>query len=315
MQNKIHCFLLILTLFSISGCKRNYFEVKDLFCENANNPTGITNTTPRFSWILESRKRSQLQSAYHILIASTVEKLNNNNGDMWDSKKVVSDKSVLISYEGKELKAATRYYWKIKVWNQEGDHSDWSRTGTFQTGLLKTADWENAKWIGYHELPDSMRVVPGLPSDDIKLGNRAIKRAVVPLFRKEFELSKKIKEASLFISGLGQYEASINGMKVGSGFLTPGWTNYDKSVFYNCYDVTTLLHQGKNAIGVIVGNGFYYINRERYKKLVVAYGEPSLIGQLRITYSDGHVDLFVTDDNWKCSPSPITYSSIYGGED
>ena len=307
--------VLIFILGYLSGCKQNSIEVKDLRCENLNSPTGITSITPRFSWRSESNKRSQVQTAYHILIASSVEKLNNNNGDIWDSKKVESDKSVLISYEGRELKAATRYYWKIKVWNQKGDYSGWSKTGTFQTGLLKTDDWENAKWIGYHEMPDSMRVVPGLLPDDKNLGTRAIKRAVVPLFRKEFELSKKIKEASLFISGLGQYEASINGMKVGSGFLTPGWTNYDKSVFYNCYDVTTLLQQGKNSIGVIVGNGFYYINRERYKKLVVAYGEPTLIGQMRVTYTDGTIDAFVTNENWKCAPSPITYSSIYGGED
>ena len=153
------------------------------------------------------------------------------------------------------------------------DDSEWSKTGTWQMGLLKNDDWGNAKWIGYRELSDSMRVVPGLPQDDKNLHNRAIERAVVPLFRKAFDLRKKIKQASLFISGLGQYEASINGIKVGTGFLTPGWTNYDKSVFYNCYDVAALLQQGHNAIGVIVGNGFYYVNRERYRKLVVAYGE------------------------------------------
>lgn len=314
MRKNLFALLIFISGF-FSGCKPGSIEVKELFCENTINPSGIINTTPRFSWISESRKRSQLQASYHILIASSPDKLNNNNGDMWDSKKVESGKSILISYEGRELKAATTYFWKIKVWNLEGDYSGWSKTGTFQTGLLKIADWENAKWIGFHELPDSMRVVPGLPSDDINLGYRAIKRAVVPLFRKEFQLNKKIKEASLFISGLGQYEASINGMKVGSGFLTPGWTNYDKSVFYNCFDVTSLLQQGKNAIGVIVGNGFYYINRERYKKLVVAYGEPSLIGQLRVTYSDGSSDVFVTNENWKCTSSPVTFSSIYGGED
>jgi hypothetical protein len=182
-------------------------------------------------------------------------------------------------------------------------------------GLLKVNDWGNAKWIGYRELPDSMRLVPGLPQNDKSLGNKAIERAVIPLFRKEFELSKKIREASLFICGLGQYEASINGTKIGAGFLTPGWTNYDKSVFYNCYDVANLLQQGKNTIGVIVGNGFYYINRERYRKLVVAYGEPTLIAQMRVTYTDGTIETFEIDENWKCTPSPITYSSIYGGED
>ena len=315
MQKKLPAVILIFVLGYLSGCVRDSIKVKDILCENLNNPGGITSITPRFSWISESKKRSQVQTAYQILVASTIEKLKNNNGDIWDSKRVESDKSILINYEGSELKPATGYYWKVKVWNREGDDSGWSKTATWHMGLLKVNDWRSAKWIGYRELPDSMRVVPGLPQDDKNLGKRAIERAVIPLFRKEFELSKRIKEASLFISGLGQYEASINGMRIGTGFLTPGWTNYDKSVFYNCYDVTSLLQQGKNAIGIIVGNGFYYINRERYRKLVVAYGEPTLIGQLRVIYTDGAIETFVTDENWKCAPSPITYSSIYGGED
>ncbi|MCX6262715.1 MAG: family 78 glycoside hydrolase catalytic domain, partial [Bacteroidia bacterium] len=315
MQNKSLALVLIIILSYASGCKRNSIEIKDLRCESLYNPRGITNITPRLSWILESKTRSQVQTAYQILVASTIENLKNNNGDIWDSKKVESDKSILINYEGSELKPATIYYWKVKVWNRGGDDSGWSKAGTWQMGLLKVNDWGNAKWIGYRELPDSMRFVPGLPQNDKSLGNKAIERAVIPLFRKEFELSKKIREASLFICGLGQYEASINGIKIGAGFLTPGWTNYDKSVFYNCYDVANLLQQGKNTIGVIVGNGFYYINRERYRKLVVAYGEPTLIVQMRVTYTDGTIEIFVTDENWKCSPSPITYSSIYGGED
>ncbi|MCX6255139.1 MAG: family 78 glycoside hydrolase catalytic domain, partial [Bacteroidia bacterium] len=315
MQNKSLALVLIFILGCASGCKQNSIEIKDLRCENLYNPRGITNITPRLSWILESKTRSQVQTAYQILVASTIENLKNNNGDIWDSKKVESDKSILINYEGSELKPATSYYWKVKVWNREGDDSGWSKAGIWQMGLLKVNDWGNAKWIGYRELPDSMRVVPGLQQYDKSLDSKAIERAVIPLFRKEFELTKKIKEASLFICGLGQYEASINGMKIGTGFLTPGWTNYDKSVFYNCYDVAALLQQGKNAIGVIVGNGFYYINHERYRKVVVAYGEPTLIVQLRIIYTDGAIETFVTDENWKCSPSPITYSSIYGGED
>jgi alpha-L-rhamnosidase len=315
MQKKILIASLILILGFSFGCDQNSIEVKDLRCENLKNPIGITGMTPRFSWTLESKKRAQVQTAYQILVASNIENLKNNNGDIWDSKKIKSGKSILINYEGRALKSATQYYWKVKVWDKDGDDSGWSDTGTWQMGLLKMDDWGKAKWIGYCELPDSMRVVPGLPSDDKDLGKRAIERSVIPLFRKEFELSKKIKEASLFISGLGQYEATINGTKVGTGYLTPGWTNYDKSVFYNCYDVATLLQNGNNAIGVIVGNGFYYVNRERYRKLVVAYGEPKLIVQLRVSYSDGTAETFVTDEGWKCTKSPILYSSIYGGED
>jgi hypothetical protein len=110
------------------------------------------------NWILESKTRSQVQTAYQILVASTIENLKNNNGDIWDSKKVESDKSILINYEGSELKRATSYYWKVKVWNRGGDDSGWSKAGTWQMGLLKVNDWGNAKWIGYRELPDSMRM-------------------------------------------------------------------------------------------------------------------------------------------------------------
>jgi alpha-L-rhamnosidase len=315
----IRKYIFIAGLIFISGCllgcKQNSLEMKDLRCENLDNPRGICNVAPRFSWILESKKRCQIQTAYRVLVASTVENLKSNNGDIWDSGKIESDRSILVSYEGIELKSATCYYWKVKVWNREGNESAWSKPAMFQMGLLNTNDWQNAHWIGYRELPDSMKVVPGLPPNDQKLGNRAIERAIIPLFRKDIELRKKIREASLFISGLGQYEASINGQKVGNGFLTPGWTEYNKSVFYNCHNVTKLLQTGNNTIGVIVGTGFYYINRERYLKLVVAYGEPMLIGMLRVTFTDGTIENYVTDESWKCTPSPIIYSSIYGGED
>jgi hypothetical protein len=158
-------------------------------------------------------------------------------------------------------------------------------------------------------------VVPGVHGNGDNLGDKCVDRPVIPLFRKEFEVGKKIKEATLYITGLGQYEASINGQKVGNSFLTPGWTNYDKTILYNTYDVTSMLKQGKNAIGAIVGNGFYNINRERYRKLVIAWGNPKLIGQLRIRFTDGTEQILVTGSDWKTAPSPITYTSIFGGED
>ena len=158
-------------------------------------------------------------------------------------------------------------------------------------------------------------MVPGVHGNGDELGDKCVDRPVVPLFRKEFEVGKKINEATLYITGLGQYEASINGQKVGNSFLSPGWTNYDKTVFYNAYDVTGMLQQGKNAMGAIVGNGFYNINRERYRKLVIAWGNPKLMGQLRIRFTDGTEQILVTGTDWKTAPSPITFTSIYGGED
>jgi hypothetical protein len=158
-------------------------------------------------------------------------------------------------------------------------------------------------------------MVPGVHGNGDKLGDKCVDRSLVPLFRKEFEVYESLEFATLYISGLGQYEASINGEKVGNAFLTPGWTNYDKTVFYNSYDVTSMLKPGKNAVGAIVGNGFYNINRERYRKLVINYGEPKLIAQLRIKYKDGTEKILVSGADWKATPSPITFTSIYGGED
>ena len=203
MKKQLLTLVIIVIPGFFSGCKQNSIEVKNILCENFNDPKGISTLTPRFSWILESKARCQVQSAYHIIVASTLKNLKNNYGDLWDTKKIESPESILIDYEGRELKPAASYYWKVKVWNQDGDDSGWSNTGKWQMGLLNTKDWGKAKWIGYHELPDSMRVVPGLPQDDKRLGNKAIDRAIIPLFRREFELNRKIKEASLFISGSG----------------------------------------------------------------------------------------------------------------
>jgi hypothetical protein len=201
------------------------------------------------------------------------------------------------------------------VWGDSCDESDWSETASWQMGLLNRSDWDGATWIGLETLPDSLKVVPGVHMNGDNLGNRAIRRPVIPLFRKEFTVKDHIKQASLFISGLGQYEASINGARVGKNFLAPGWTHYNKTCLYNTYDVSGFLKPGRNALGVIVGNGFHNINRERYRKLVIAFGIPKLICTLKIIYSDGSTATVVSGPDWKCSPSPITYTSIYGGED
>ena len=179
----------------------------------------------------------------------------------------------------------------------------------------KTNIWANAKWIAYEQLEDSMKVVPGVHGSGNELGEKAVKRSVIPMFRKEFSVAENIDKATINISGLGHYELYLNGEKVGDRFLAPGWSNYDKRIFYNTYDITSILKNGKNAIGVLVGNGFYNINRERYRKLVIAYGYPKLIYNITIQYKDGSVENIVSGENCRVLPSPITFSSIYGGED
>jgi len=175
--------------------------------------------------------------------------------------------------------------------------------------------WANAKWIAFEQLEDSMKVVPAVHGSGNELGEKGIKRSVAPIFRKEFATAGEIEKASINISGLGHYELHVNGEKVGDRFLAPGWTNYDKRIFYNTFDITDLLKKGKNAIGVLAGNGFYNVNRERYRKLVIAYGYPMVIFNLTIEYKDGTIQNIISDENCRVLPSPITFSSIYGGED
>ncbi len=312
-------YLIIICLLFVSGLagasKISIVQATDLKCENFTNPLGVESLHPLLSWQFQSATRNMAQSAYRILVSDDPQKLSALEGNVWDSKKINSSASILVTFQGQNLKSAKRYFWKVMIWDNSGQPSKWSEMASWQMGLLSSADWKNARWIGYEDMPDSMRVVPGLAAVDKELGAKALKRPVVPLFRKEFELKKKIVSASLFISGLGQYEASINGTKIGNGFLTPGWTSYDKTIFYNTYDVTRNLQAGKNVIGAIVGNGFYNINRERYRKLISVYGMPKLICRLKITYSDGSEENVVSGSDWKTSPSAITFTSIYGGED
>nr|MDA3852907.1 family 78 glycoside hydrolase catalytic domain [Bacteroidales bacterium] len=172
----------------------------------------------------------------------------------------------------------------------------------------------NAQWIAYEQLADSLKIIPAVPGEGNHLGNRGLKRSTIPLFRKEFKASTDIKHASISICGLGHYELYINGAKIGNRFLAPGWSLYQKRTLFNTYDITENINKGDNVVGVIVGNGFYNINRERYRKFVVAYGYPRLIFNLRLEMQDGSVKNVVSDSHCKVSPSAITFSSIYGGE-
>lgn len=304
-----------ITLLLISiGLHAQNFNVNRLTCDNITNPLGISTKNPNLSWKISSETRNFKQTAYRILVSDNADSLSANKGGIWDSKKVDSDKSTMVSYKGKSLEPSKKYYWKVMIWDSMGKSSAWSNQASFQMGLIANKDWENANWICYEVLPDSMKFAPS-PENGEGTGEKAKKRAVVPLFRKEFDVGKEVSQATLFISGLGQYEALINGKKIGSGFLTPNWTRYDKTILYNSYDVTGYLLTGKNAIGTIVGNGFFYINKERYIKMPIAFGYPQMICLLKIKYTDGTEKNIVSGSDWKTTPSAITFSNIYGGED
>ena len=292
-------------------------KVSNPRCENLTNPAGIETLQPRFSWQLQSTARSVFQARYRIIVSDDSVQAALNTGTIWDTKEVTSDQSQWVPYGGKPLQPSKSYYWKVQVWDNQGGAPGWSEVGQFTIGLLQPADWSNAQWIGYDELDPTKRYVPGVhaPASLKEYKSVVSGNHTLPILRKSFAVSKPVRKATAFISGLGQYELHINGTKAGDQFLSPGWTNYDKRVLYNTLDVTPLVANGNNAIGVLLGNGFYNVPNERYRKGLIAYGNPKMIMKLVVEYTDGTKTEVITDNTWKTAQSPITFSSIYGGED
>lgn len=275
--------LIFLMMFFTSFAQINFQKG---LTDNQENPIGIGNLHPRFTWVVSSDKRNLVQTAYQIIV-------NNGKLIVWNSGKVNSDQSVFVSYTGSALQSNTKYTWKVKIWTSDNQTSNWSAIQSFQTSLLNKSDWK-AKWIlpGFEESKDR-------PS---------------PIFRKEFNTNKKILNATAYITSHGLYEAKINGHKVGDAYLTPGWTSYKTRLQFQTYDVTNLLLSGKNAIGVSLGSGWYrgIIGFENNKN---SYGSDiALLLQLNVKYTDGSQDIIVTDESWKSSTGAIIFSEIYNGE-
>ncbi len=285
--------------------------ITGLRCESSVNPLGVDAPHPALSWQLQSKQQNVLQVAYRILVADNEAVLKTGKGNIWDSKKINSSASIQVDYAGKVLQPAKKYYWKVQVWDKKGNKAE-SAISFWQMGLLNPTDWSKAKWIAYENIADSSIIVPAAHGSGKKEWGR--RPDVLPLFRKNLLVTKKIKQATAFVCGLGHFELSINGKKTGDHFLDPGWTKYNKQVQYVTFDITNQLKQGENTIGVMLGNGFYYIPGERYRKMTGAYGYPKLIAKILVEYTDGTSAVIVTDESWKAAPSPITYSSIYGGE-
>lgn len=231
------------------------------------NPEVVDVARPRFSWVLEHPQRGQRQTAWQILVSTRPDV---NVGDVWDSGRVESSESTHVVYQGKPLESGRTYYWKVRWWDSAGAASPYSRPARFAMGLLSPSDWKG-KWIG---------------------GANQL--------RKEFTLPARPVRARAFVSGLGYYELRINGRKVGDHVLDPGWTTYEKRVLYTAYDVTELLRQGPNAVGLILGQGWY--------------GSRAALLQLNIEMEGGQRAEVVTDATWKVRQGPIVADSIYDGE-
>jgi alpha-L-rhamnosidase len=264
-----------------------------LTCEYFLRPLNVDVLRPRLAWILSSNGRGDVQTAYQILVASTADGLATDRPDLWDSGKVVSERTLQVPYAGKPLTAGLRCFWKVRVWDAAGTPSRYSDPAIWETGPLNPDDWQG-RWI---TAPAPV--------------------ATLPIFQKSFQPTKPLARAVLDVCGLGEYELHLNGKIVGDSVLEPGWTDYRKTCLYQACDLIDQIKPGTNVIGVMLGNGMYNVTATpgRYTKFTGSMGPPKLIAQLRLTYQDGTTETVATDPTWKVTGGPVTFSSIFGGED
>ncbi|WP_345238683.1 glycoside hydrolase family 78 protein [Flavisolibacter ginsenosidimutans] len=275
---------------------------ENLKCETLVNPKGIDVTSPRFNWQINSLARGVKQTAYQIIVASSLDKLSREEGDLWNSGRLASDRSILVVYAGTPLQSRQQCFWKVKTWTNLGE-TDWSTPASFTMGLLQASDWK-AKWIGLDR---------AFSWDSVSKFARLSARYL----RKEISASKDIKRATIYVSGLGLYELYINGDKIGDQVLAPGPTDYSKTILYNAFDVTPQLKGGKNAIGVVLGNGRFFTMRQAYKpQKWHDFGFPRMLLQLEIEYNDGTKQIVASDESWKATADgPIRTNNEYDGEE
>ena len=257
-------------------------QVKQLLTEGLKDPQSIDNAHPRFSWKLSTEQKNTLQSAYEITVMD-------GKKTAWTSGKVSSDETLHVPYAGAALSPGKQYSWKVKVWDNHGHTAASTEAAYFRMGITA---WK-AKWIepGYQE---------------------AAANRPCPIFKTSFHPGKKIASAIAYITSHGLYEAQINGRKVGDGFLTPGFTSYNKRLQYQVYDVTNLLQPGDNNIEVTVASGWYRgtigWGTDKYGKTL------GILYQMEVTYTDGSRETVISDGNWKSGTGKISYSEIYNGE-
>jgi len=333
MQNKIRLYIISIFLgqfFTLNAVPAKTIIPVALTCELRNDPLGIDVPNPDFGFNLNplfSTYRSLKQSAYQILVSDSPEFLNKDKGNMWNSGKVKFGKMGQINYSGKPLISSEKYWWKVKVWDGDGNPSSWSEVACWTMGILAQNDWK-AQWISangaekYAIKYKSARQDINLKRDLIEYRKANIPKLGDPnyssmLLRKEFEVKPELKRAVVHVCGLGHYELNINGRKVGDYLLAPGWTDYRFTALYDTYDVTEMLSKGNNAMGLILSNGMYNIQLDsvRYVKLLNSYGPLKAKLQLHLEYADGTKKDIGTDKTWSVSPGPITYMNEYGGED
>lgn len=290
--------LVITLLLALSSACALALRPTTLTCERQINPLGIDSMRPRLGWICEgstSEERGVRQTAYRILVASSLEKIQNEQGDLWDTGRIDTDRSTSIVYRGNALTSGQRCWWRAQVWDGSGRSSGWSAVSTWTMGLLAASDW-SAHWI---TAPSSL-----------------MKGEESPLLRKSFIIDRPVRRATIYVTGLGFYELHLNGKKVGNHELDPGFTAYDKRVLYAVYDVTDRLRQGANAFGVMLGNGWYnYAVSAAWDFDKAPWRDrPKLLLQAAVEFEDGTTRTLVSGNSWRAHPGPVIDNELMTGE-
>ncbi|HVN57388.1 MAG TPA: glycoside hydrolase family 78 protein [Bacteroidales bacterium] len=285
-------FTLILLLMNVLPLLAQDLAIVSTTTEHRRNPVGIGTTEPRFSWVINATGRNIIQSAYYIEVATDNKFAKQSM--VWQSGQVSSDRSVLVQYAGQPLRSSQRYFWHVKVMDNKKRESKWSEAAYFETGLLSKDEWK-AAWI---ELPgDTLRYSPS------------------PSFRKEFQISKPVASARIYVTSHGYYELHLNGSKVGDQVLTPGWTSYGKRLQYQEYDVTGMLNRGSNAVGAVLGDGWYRGTLAWGNNWAIYGKHLGLLLRMKITFTDGSEMTVLTDESWKGNlDGAIRMNDIYNGE-
>jgi alpha-L-rhamnosidase len=271
--------------------------VKHLRCEYKLDPLGIDVKKPRFSWELVSAEKGVMQTSYEVRVAGSEAELAKGMV-IWNSGTQASDASIQVEYAGPPMASGRIYFWQVRVADNHGHLSEWSKTARWEMGLLESGDWK-AKWI-----------TPDLAEDETKSNPS-------PMIRREFVVNakKKVERARLYASAMGLYEMELNGRRVGEEYFTPGWTAYDFRYQYQTYDVTGLVKPGGNCVGAMLGDGWFR-GRSGWEKRRNVYGKKlGLLAQLVIRYTDGTQEIVTSDESWKAATGAVVWSDIYDGEE
>jgi alpha-L-rhamnosidase len=297
----IHKLLLIsaISVITVISATRHVYSAETLTVTSLRtgyyiNPVGIDQLNPRLSWIIESNRQNTQQSAWQIQVATSRQSLE--TGDhVWDTEKSFSNVSIHNSYNGPPLESGQRYYWRVRIWDNQENISSWSEPAYWEMGLLNSDEWQ-AEWIE----PD--------------LDENTEEPQPAPMLRSEFEAGGNIVSARAYVTSHGLYEMHINGRRAGQDLFTPGWTSYNNRLQYQTYDITRFLRPGRNCVGVFLGDGWYrgfigWGDQRNY------YGETlALLAQIEIIYEDGSKQVYGTGPDWRSSTGPILFSDIYNGE-